>query len=115
MENEYNAAIEPYPFPDYDYWNYVENQFKTAGVVVPYVNNEAWQLGAITTSTPAKVDIYGHDAYPLGFDCWNPTVWPENGLPTDWLATNNKIAPDSPYTIVEVWHCLFIFGPETSN
>nr|XP_036579971.1 beta-galactosidase precursor [Colletotrichum truncatum]KAF6787727.1 beta-galactosidase precursor [Colletotrichum truncatum] len=101
MENEYNAAIAPYPFPDYDYWKYVDNQFRSVGVVVPYVNNEAWQLGAITTSTPAKVDIYGHDSYPLGFDCWNPTVWPENGLPTDWLATNNRIAPDSPYTIVE--------------
>ncbi|TEA09861.1 putative beta-galactosidase A [Colletotrichum sidae] len=101
QENEYNAAIEPYPFPDYDYWNYVDNQFRSVGVIVPYVNNEAWQLGAITTSTPAKVDIYGHDAYPLGFDCWNPTVWPENGLPTDWLATNDAIAPDSPYTIVE--------------
>ncbi|GJC89832.1 putative beta-galactosidase A [Colletotrichum liriopes] len=101
MENEYNAAIDPYPFPDYDYWKYVDNQFRSQGVVVPYVNNEAWQLGAITALTPAKVDIYGHDAYPLGFDCWNPTVWPTNGLPTDWLATNNRIAPTSPYTIVE--------------
>ncbi|WYZ36897.1 hypothetical protein EsH8_II_000403 [Colletotrichum jinshuiense] len=101
MENEYNAAIAPYPFPDYDYWKYVDNQFRSQGVVVPYVNNEAWQLGAITASTPAKVDIYGHDAYPLGFDCWNPTVWPANGLPTDWLATNHRLAPTSPYTIVE--------------
>ncbi|KAK1968963.1 family 35 glycosyl hydrolase [Colletotrichum sublineola] len=101
MENEYNAAIDPYPFPDYDYWKHVDNQFRSQGVVVPYVNNEAWQLGAITALTPAKVDIYGHDAYPLGFDCWNPTVWPANGLPTDWLATNNKIAPTTPYTIVE--------------
>ncbi|OHW89603.1 glycosyl hydrolase family 35 protein [Colletotrichum incanum] len=101
MENEYNAAVDPYPFPDYDYWKYVDNQFRSQGVVVPYVNNEAWQLGAITALTPAKVDIYGHDAYPLGFDCWNPTVWPTNGLPTDWLTTNNRIAPTSPYTIVE--------------
>lgn len=102
MENEYNAAVDPYPFPDYDYWKYVDNQFRSHGVVVPYVNNEAWQLGAITALTPAKVDIYGHDGYPLGFDCWNPTVWPENGLPTDWLTTNNAIAPTTPYTIVEV-------------
>ncbi|TQN68898.1 putative beta-galactosidase A [Colletotrichum shisoi] len=101
VENEYNAAVAPYPFPDYDYWRYVDNQFRSQGVVVPYVNNEAWQLGAITALTPAKVDIYGHDSYPLGFDCWNPTVWPPNGLPTDWLATNDRIAPTSPYTIVE--------------
>ncbi|KAK2028439.1 family 35 glycosyl hydrolase [Colletotrichum zoysiae] len=101
MENEYNAAIDPYPFPDYDYWEHVDNQFRSRGVVVPYVNNEAWQLGAITASTPARVDIYGHDAYPLGFDCWNPTVWPANGLPADWLAINNKLAPTTPYTIVE--------------
>ncbi|KAK2000895.1 family 35 glycosyl hydrolase [Colletotrichum falcatum] len=101
MENEYNAAVDPYPFPNYGYWRYVDGQFRSRGVVVPYVNNEAWQLGAVTALTPAAVDIYGHDAYPLGFDCRNPTVWPADGLPTDWLATNNRLAPTTPYTIVE--------------
>ncbi|EON97131.1 putative beta-galactosidase protein [Phaeoacremonium minimum UCRPA7] len=65
-ENEYCAAVDPYPFPDYDYWDYVVDHFREPGIVVPSVNNEAWPLGAITPTTPAKVDIYGHDSYPLG-------------------------------------------------
>ncbi|KAH6669703.1 family 35 glycosyl hydrolase [Plectosphaerella plurivora] len=101
QENEYVLAEEPYPFPDVDYWDHVKGQFKDAGITVPWVNNEAWQLGAITPTTPASVDIYGFDAYPLGFDCWNPTVWPENGLPTDWLARHRQITTTSPFTIVE--------------
>jgi hypothetical protein len=95
-------SVEPYPFPDFDYWNHVKGQFADAGITVPWVSNEAWQLGAITPTTPGSVDIYGFDAYPLGFDCWNPTVWPQNGLPTDWLARHREITTSSPLTIVEV-------------
>lgn len=101
QENEYVMSVDPYPFPDYEYWDYVKQQFLDVGVVVPYVNNEAWMLGAITPTTQATVDIYGHDAYPLGFDCWNPNDWPEDGLPTDWLARQREISTSSPFTIVE--------------
>ncbi|KAH6706634.1 glycoside hydrolase superfamily, partial [Verticillium dahliae] len=89
------------PFPDFDYWNYVDNQFRSVGVVVPYVNNEAWKLGGVTPTTPASVDIYGFDSYPLGFDCWNPNQWPAQGLPTDWLQRHREISPNTPFTIVE--------------
>ncbi|CAG9936567.1 unnamed protein product [Clonostachys rosea f. rosea IK726] len=100
-ENEYQNAIAPYPMPEYDYWSSVTNQYKKAGVDVPYFNNEAHMYGYITAHTPASVDIYGHDSYPLGFDCDNPDVWPAGKLPTNWLATNDALAPDSPYTIPE--------------
>lgn len=101
-ENEYQHSLDPYPMPDYDYWATVVEQYRRSDIVVPYINNEAYMFGYITAHTPASVDIYGHDSYPLGFDCENPSVWPEDGLPTDWLETNNKIAPDTPYTIGEV-------------
>ena len=101
-ENEYCAAVDPYPFPDYDYWDYVVDHFREPGIVVPSVNNEAWPLGAITPTTPAKVDIYGHDSYPLGFDCANPNTWPEGGLPTDWRQSHLAISPSTPYTLPEV-------------
>ncbi|KAH7363213.1 beta-galactosidase [Plectosphaerella cucumerina] len=101
LENEYQFAMDGFPMPDYDYWSQVDAQFRNAGVVVPYINNEAHMYGRITAHTPAAVDIYGHDGYPLGFDCENPSIWPEDGLPTDWLATNNALAPDTPYTIPE--------------
>lgn len=101
-ENEYQHALAPYPMPEVDYWQAVTKQYQDTGIVVPYFNNEAHMFGYISTNTPASVDIYGHDAYPLGFDCENPSVWPADGLKTDWLDLNNEIAPDSPYTIPEV-------------
>lgn len=69
---------------------------------MPYVNNEAWMLGAITPTSPSTVDIYGFDTYPLGFDCWNPTQWPEDGIATDWVTRQQEISTSSPLTIVEV-------------
>lgn len=101
-ENEYQHAIDPFPMPEYEYWAAVVEQYRAAGIVVPHVNNEAHMYGYITAHTPASVDIYGHDSYPLGFDCENPSVWPEDGLPTTWLAENDAIAPDTPYAIPEV-------------
>ena len=100
-ENEYQNALEGYMFPDYEYWDRVVQQYRDAGVTVPYINNEAHMYGYITAHTNASVDIYGHDSYPLGFDCDNPTIWPEDGLATDWLAINQELAPDTPYTIPE--------------
>ena len=50
---------------------------------------------------PAVVDIYGHDGYPLGFDCANPDVWPNNALPTNWHDLHLKQSPNTPYSILE--------------
>jgi hypothetical protein len=47
------------------------------------------------------VDIYGHDGYPLGFDCANPDVWPNNALPTNWHDLHLKQSPNTPYSILE--------------
>jgi hypothetical protein len=101
-ENEYQNSLPPYPMPEFPYWEAVQEQYRRSDIVVPYINNEAHMRGYISTDTESSVDIYGHDGYPLGFDCDNPSEWPEDGLPTDWLVTNNAIAPDSPYTIPEV-------------
>jgi hypothetical protein len=101
-ENEYQHAMPGFPMPEYDYWQSVTDQYRNASIVVPSINNEAHMYGYITAQTPANVDIYGFDGYPLGFDCENPSLWPDNGLPTDWLATNDKLAPDTPLTIPEV-------------
>ena len=49
----------------------------------------------------ANVDIYGHDAYPLGFDCANPYTWPANSLPTNWHATHEAQSPSTLYSLVE--------------
>ena len=64
-ENEYTYAT---PSLDPSYMASVEKQLRDAGIVVPLMSNDAAPAGnnAPGTGTGA-VDIYGYDAYPLGF------------------------------------------------
>lgn len=57
-ENEYSAAVGV-TFPDQPYLKYVNDQARNAGIVVPLINNDAWQgsTGAPGTGIGA-VDIY---------------------------------------------------------
>lgn len=69
-ENEYTNGIAGIEFPDGDYMAYVEAQLRDAGIVVPFINNDASAKGYFAPGNgTGSVDIYGHDAYPLGFDC----------------------------------------------
>jgi hypothetical protein len=44
---------------------YVIDQVRKAGVVVPIINNDAWSGGHNAPGTGlGEVDIYGHDNYP---------------------------------------------------
>lgn len=82
---------------------YVEDQARKAGIVVPLISNDASASGTNAPGTgKGEVDIYGHDGYPLGFDCANPTVWPEGKLPTDWHSKHMKQSPSTPYSLIEV-------------
>ncbi|KAJ6094034.1 hypothetical protein N7467_002879 [Penicillium canescens] len=102
-ENEYSGACCGYNgFPDAVYMQYVEDQARNAGVVVPLISNDAWAGGHNAPSTgKGAVDIYGHDSYPLGFDCANPSTWPSGNLPTGWYQTHMKQSPATPYSLVE--------------
>ncbi|CAI7608584.1 unnamed protein product [Penicillium glandicola] len=102
-ENEYSGACCGYEdFPDAAYMQYVEDQARNAGIVVPFINNDAWGGGHNAPGTgEGAVDIYGHDSYPLGFDCANPSTWPANGLPTTFYATHMEQSPSTPYSLVE--------------
>ncbi|KAI1167821.1 glycoside hydrolase family 35 protein [Nemania serpens] len=103
-ENEYvytNGApwIE---FPDYEYIGAVNQQYREAGVVVPLVNNEAAIIGLFTPDKPGGPDIYGHDSYPIGWDCANPeNNWIPGKLPTDWRKLHLEQSPNTPYSIPE--------------
>jgi hypothetical protein len=101
-ENEYTQALgNIQPFPDPKYMEYIYKQLRDAGVVVPLISNDASPKGHNAPGQPAAVDIYGHDGYPLGFDCANPTTWPDGKLPTDWHALHLNQSPTTPYSIVE--------------
>lgn len=69
-ENEYSAAPDIDPFPDTVYFQYLIDQYRNASVVVPTINNDVWPGGNNRPGIgEGEVDIYGHDSYPLGFDC----------------------------------------------
>jgi beta-galactosidase len=59
-ENEYSVA-DIRPFPDTKYFQYVIDQVRDAGVVVPLINNDVYPAG---TNRPGSgegaVDIYVH-------------------------------------------------------
>lgn len=101
-ENEYTQATSAIqPFPDPVYMQYVIDQIRDAGVIVPLINNDASAKGNNAPGQPAAVDIYAHDGYPLGFDCANPDVWPDNALPTNWHQLHEKQSASTPYSILE--------------
>ncbi|KAL3426018.1 glycosyl hydrolase family 35, partial [Phlyctema vagabunda] len=108
-ENEYSGGYgDVYGgFPNAPYFSAVKKQFLDAGIIVPYINNDAWPQGLfapgdiVNGTTDGDVDIYGHDNYPLGFDCANPTVWPATSLPTYFHDSHMEQSPSTPYAIPE--------------
>ena len=74
-ENEYTNAAPGVDFPNGEYYAYVEEQYRNAGIVVPLINNDAQPDGHFAPGNgTGSVDIYGHDSYPLGFDCESVNV-----------------------------------------
>ncbi|XHG07123.1 hypothetical protein AWENTII_010281 [Aspergillus wentii] len=102
-ENEYTGACCGYDdFPDGGYMQYVMDQARKAGIVVPMISNDASPKGTnVPGSGEGAVDIYGHDSYPLGFDCANPTVWPDGSLPTNFRDLHLQQSPSTPYSLIE--------------
>lgn len=100
-ENEYYSCIESVdPCPNPEYMKYVEDQFRNASIVVPYIVNDNNE-GNFAPGTPAAVDIYGIDNYPLGFDCANPYSWPVDGIITDLTETHQRWSPLTPFSYIE--------------
>ncbi|KAK4691078.1 hypothetical protein P7C71_g5850, partial [Lecanoromycetidae sp. Uapishka_2] len=101
-ENEYSIGLPNVPFPDASYFTAVEKQLLSAGIVVPFINNDASPGGLLSPGSGlGGVDIYGHDSFPLGFDCGQPTIWPEGLLPTNFRTLHLKQSPTTPYSLVE--------------
>ncbi|KAM3534629.1 hypothetical protein MY4038_002041 [Beauveria bassiana] len=100
-ENEYSGASVS-PFPNKKYMQYVIDQARKAGIVVPLIDNDSYPGGTGAPGTgEGEVDIYGFDSYPLGFDCARPDVWPAGNLPTDLHKTHMRLSPSTPFSIIE--------------
>lgn len=69
-ENEYTFPYGNITFPNYNYFGWIEQQYRGAGVVLPFISNDAAPTGILVPGNASvSVNIYGHDSYPLGFDC----------------------------------------------
>ncbi|PWI70081.1 beta-galactosidase [Purpureocillium lilacinum] len=100
-ENEYSYGYK-IPFPNGKYMQYVIDQARRAGIVMPMINNDVGPYGYYAPgSGTGQMDIYGHDNYPLGFDCDKPSDWPAGKLPTDLHQRHVRQSPKTPYAIVE--------------
>lgn len=101
-ENEYTRAASGTRFPNGDYFAAVETQLRSAGIIVPLISNDAEPDGYFAPGNgTGAVDIYGHDSYPLGFDCANPMTWPQGALPTSYRTLHLQQSPSTPYSLVE--------------
>lgn len=60
-ENEYTGAASGVKFPDPDYMQYVIDQARNAGIVLPMMSNDASWTGGhnLPGSGKGEVDIYG--------------------------------------------------------
>ena len=100
-ENEYSEGQDGVVFPNYDYFSYVEQQYRSNSIVVPSIDNDNAPHGYFAPGQPASVDIYGHDSYPQGFDCAEPYTWNDGALPTNFHDLHEEQSPTTPYSIVE--------------
>ncbi|TDZ22953.1 putative beta-galactosidase A [Colletotrichum orbiculare MAFF 240422] len=100
-ENEY-TNFETGRSPDGDYMQHIIDLARQAGIVVPMISNDARPEGHNSPGTGAgAVDIYGHDGYPLGFDCGDPDAWPADRLPTRYHALHMAQSPETPFSLLE--------------
>jgi hypothetical protein len=55
----------------------------------------------VNGTTIGDVNIYGHDAYPLGFNCAVPSEWAAGAIPTYFHASHEQESPTTPYSLDE--------------
>ncbi|KAF2429679.1 glycoside hydrolase family 35 protein [Tothia fuscella] len=85
-----------------EYIAYVNQQFRKAGIVVPLVNNDPAMKGYFAPGSGlGEVDIYGTDAYPLRYNCAQPSIWPKTRVPIDWQIIHRQQSPTTPFAILE--------------
>ncbi|GAQ42660.1 hypothetical protein AtubIFM55763_008264 [Aspergillus tubingensis] len=120
-ENEYTACVQDvgytqinnYSMPDYnssclqkDYMAYVEDQYRKAGIVVPFIVNDAEPMGNFAPGTGVgAVDIYSFDDYPMHWSTApsNPSNWSSvvNPLLSYNETVHEKQSPTTPFSISE--------------
>lgn len=128
----YTSYDRPYTDCDADYMQGLLDMYRAAGIILPFIDNDSsappkggifapeWR---IDNSSKGDVDIWGHDSYPLGFNCSNPTIWPDGYLSTIGYERQQTLSPSRFEAITEfqggtfdqwgvsfpLWNTLMIF------
>ncbi|KAI1407154.1 glycoside hydrolase family 35 protein [Hypoxylon sp. FL1857] len=111
-ENEYSfcgnytSIIDISACLDRDYMAWVETELRNAGIVVPFLSNDAIPLGNFAPgSGTGAVDIYGLDDYPFqwGNGCSNPSNWSRGIFPLSLFnyTTHLLYSAATPFAVTE--------------
>ncbi|KAI1476633.1 glycoside hydrolase family 35 protein [Daldinia eschscholtzii] len=111
-ENEYSFCVD-YTSPgqisaclDKPYMAWVEAELRDAGIVVPFLSNDAVPLGNFAPgSGVGAVDIYGLDNYPFqwGAGCVNPSNWTRGDYAPFLFnySTHLRLSKTTPFAVTE--------------
>lgn len=78
----------------------LQDVYRESGLnMIPTIHNDKNAGGQFAEAGPGKVDLYGWDGYPLGFDCDQPDVWLELSGKTD--ANHQSLNPAEPLALFE--------------
>ncbi len=80
---------------------YVEDQARRAGIVVPFINNDAFVGGHNAPGTGVgQVDVYARDLYPLEFECGD-VQWQKGDLRDAEFQRHLNVSASTPYAVAE--------------
>ncbi|RDB18471.1 putative beta-galactosidase A [Hypsizygus marmoreus] len=99
-ENEYSTRAQSH-IPGLDeHMQDIIDTFREGGIIkVPIIHNDKNPSGQYSQAGLGKVDLYGWDGYPLGFDCDNPARWLE--LSTQFDTSHQRWNPAEPLALFE--------------
>ncbi|KAF7360949.1 putative beta-galactosidase A [Mycena sanguinolenta] len=99
-ENEYATTAQA-GIPGLDeHMQDIINVLRAGGITkVPTIHNDKNPAGQYAMPGLGKVDLYGWDGYPLGFDCNTPSVWTE--LSTQMDTSHQTWNPAEPLALYE--------------
>ncbi|KAG9090402.1 hypothetical protein FS749_000548 [Ceratobasidium sp. UAMH 11750] len=100
-ENEFggDSVTNPWSYGHTDHMKWIQETMRSNGMnKVPTTHNDYRPQGEFATGL-AKVDLYGRDGYPLGWDCSHPDVWKELDVSLD--ADRQRLNPAEPLYLAE--------------
>ncbi|EJD44926.1 hypothetical protein AURDEDRAFT_64886 [Auricularia subglabra TFB-10046 SS5] len=94
-----------------EYFAQLIKTFRDLGVVIPTTDNDPGLFRNLVDA----VDVYGIDAYPVGFDCSTPSVWRATPSPA-WRPYHESVNPQEPFFFPEFQGGAFVrWGATTGN